>query len=168
MCKPHSASHVGLCTDTHRNLLHRITWLEHYVFSIEAHFYVKGHFNLHVPDCVKPSSIPLKLGKLCFFWCYHNPWNDTVKLTLEGFKIIIASFWIKKELLCTSFKSDFQRSFYVNFNAIWLSKKLLRSILIILIFKIAQTSNVIQHPTVASFWRPFSPSTLCLQFYLQF
>ena len=27
-------------------------------YLIEAHFYVKGRFKLHVPDCVKSSSIP--------------------------------------------------------------------------------------------------------------
>ena len=32
-------------------------------YLIEAHFYVKGRFNLHFPDSVKPSSIP-KFG-LC-------------------------------------------------------------------------------------------------------
>ena len=32
-------------------------------YLIEAHFYVKGRFKLHVPDCVKSSSIP-KFG-LC-------------------------------------------------------------------------------------------------------
>ena len=54
-----------------------------------------------------------KLGKLCFFWCYCDPRYVTFKLTLEGFKIIKASFWIRKKLLCTSFESDFQRSSYV-------------------------------------------------------
>ena len=67
-----------------------------------------------------------KLGKLCFFWCYCDPWYVRFKLTLEGFKVIIVSFWIKKKLLCTPFESDFQRSFYVISNTIWLSKKLKR------------------------------------------
>ena len=59
-----------------------------------------------------------KLGKLCFFWCYCDPWYVRFKLTLEGFKVIIVSFWIKKKLLCTPFESDFQRSFYVISNTI--------------------------------------------------
>ena len=62
-----------------------------------------------------------ELGKLGFFWCYCDPWYVTFKLTLEGFKIIIASFWIKNKLLCTTFESDFQRSFYVNSLSIWAS-----------------------------------------------
>ena len=62
-----------------------------------------------------------KLGKLRFFWCYCDPRYVTFKLTLEGFKIIIASFWIKNKLLCTTFESDFQRSFYVNSLSIWAS-----------------------------------------------
>ena len=64
------------------------------------------------------------LGKFRFFWWYHDPGFVTVKLTLEGFKIIIASFWIKNKLLSTSFESDFQRSFYVFSIAIYISKKL--------------------------------------------
>ena len=39
--------------------------------------------------------------------------HNRFKLTLKGFKIVIASFWIKNKLLCTIFESDFQRSFYV-------------------------------------------------------
>ena len=43
------------------NILKKYFFKKEYL--IEAHYYVKGLFNLHVPDCVKPSSIP-KFG-LC-------------------------------------------------------------------------------------------------------
>ena len=44
-----------------KNILKKYFFKKEYL--IEAHYYVKGLFNLHVPDCVKPSSIP-KFG-LC-------------------------------------------------------------------------------------------------------
>ena len=43
------------------NILKKYFFKKEYL--IEAHYYVKGLFNLHVPDCVKHSSIP-KFG-LC-------------------------------------------------------------------------------------------------------
>ena len=41
-------------------------------YLIEAHFYVKGRFKLHVPDCVKSSSIPFHFGLVLRSKCIYR------------------------------------------------------------------------------------------------
>ena len=48
-------------------------------YLIEAHFYVKGRFNLHFPDSVKPSSIP-KFGL-----CSEETGSTNKKLNIQTF-----------------------------------------------------------------------------------
>ena len=41
-------------------------------YLIEVHFYVKGRFKLHVPDCVKSSSIPFHFGLVLRSKCIYR------------------------------------------------------------------------------------------------